>query len=420
MKPVNCDKNNCPAFRRNLYKMEGYLSIREAAEKWGVSERRINQYCTQGRIAGAEQFGGAWAIPENAKKPEDPRRRKKQLVVHKKPQKQKLFPDFMPLMNTPFEPGYCVQTIENMRPGPKKDIALAEYHYFSGQAEKAMRETEGYLTAQDSAVRLSACWIFAYSCLTMGRIDHARRALQQIKNTLADGGKTSPAVRAMEAFVAFAAAVLLHLPLPEEMPPTQTFLPLLPPGVRAFALYVQAHYLYLKEQYAHSAGIVEAALAMGASEYPISAIYLHLVAVMNYMSLRQTAQAQSHLLQAWQIARPDDLIEAFGEHHGLLGGMLEAVIRPEWPEDFHRIIDITYRFSWGWRRVHNPVTGHDVADDLTTTEFALAMLAARNWTNQEIAQYLNLSVNTVKHHLSKAMKKLNVSHRKDLKQYMLQ
>ena len=234
--------------------MEGYLSIREAAEKWGVSERRINQYCTQGRIAGAEQFGGAWAIPENAKKPEDPRRRKKQLVVHKKPQKQKLFPDFMPLMNTPFEPGYCVQTIENMRPGPKKDIAPAEYHYFSGQAEKAMRETEGYLTAQDSAVRLSACWIFAYSCLTMGRIDHARRALQQIKNTLADGGKTSPAVRAMEAFVAFAAAVLLHLPLPEEMPPTQTFLPLLPPGVRAFALYVQAHYLYLKEQYAHSAG----------------------------------------------------------------------------------------------------------------------------------------------------------------------
>ena len=420
MKPVNCDKNNCAAFGRNLYKMEGYLSIREAAEKWGVSERRINQYCTQGRIAGAEQFGGAWAIPENAKKPEDPRRRKKQLVVHKKPQKQKLFPDFMPLMNTPFESGYCVQTIENMRPGPKKDIALAEYHYFSGQAEKAMRETEGYLTAQDSAVRLSACWIFAYSCLTMGRIDHARRALQQIKNTLADGGKTSPAVRAMEAFVAFAAAVLLHLPLPEEMPPTQTFLPLLPPGVRAFALYVQAHDLYLKEQYAHSAGIVEAALAMGASEYPISAIYLHLVAVMNYMSLRQTAQAQSHLLQAWQIARPDDLIEAFGEHHGLLGGMLEAVIRPGWPEDFHRIIDITYRFSWGWRRVHNPVTGHDVADDLTTTEFALAMLVARNWTNQEIAQYLNLSVNTVKHHLSKAMKKLNVSHRKDLKQYMLQ
>nr|WP_279221202.1 helix-turn-helix transcriptional regulator [Agathobaculum sp. Marseille-P7918] len=99
--------------------------------------------------------------------------------------------------------------------------------------------------------------------------------------------------------------------------------------------------------------------------------------------------------------------------------MLEATIKPNWPEDFKRIIDITYRFSSGWRRVHNPITGHDVADDLTTTEFAMAMLAARNWTNQEIADYLNISVNTVKSHLSEAMKKLHVENRKDLKQYML-
>ena len=57
--------------------MEGYLSIREAAEKWGVSQRRINQYCAEGRIPGAERFGGSWAIPENARKPGDPRREKK-------------------------------------------------------------------------------------------------------------------------------------------------------------------------------------------------------------------------------------------------------------------------------------------------------------------------------------------------------
>ena len=31
-----------------------YITVREAAEKWGVSERRINQYCAEGRIPGAE------------------------------------------------------------------------------------------------------------------------------------------------------------------------------------------------------------------------------------------------------------------------------------------------------------------------------------------------------------------------------
>ena len=81
---------------------------------------------------------------------------------------------------------------------------------------------------------------------------------------------------------------------------------------------------------------------------------------MDYMSMKQVGCAQAHLLTAWEIARPDDLIEGFGEHHGLLGGMLEAVLKPAWPENFKRIIDITCRFSAGWRRVHNPETGHDV------------------------------------------------------------
>ena len=80
-----------------------------------------------------------------------------------------------------------------MEAGPKKDIALAEYHYFSGQAEKAMQETEGYLTAADGGIRLSACLLFAYACLSMGRIDHARNALGEIRRTLASGGEMTPA-----------------------------------------------------------------------------------------------------------------------------------------------------------------------------------------------------------------------------------
>ena len=44
------------------------------------------------------------------------------------------------------------------------------------------------------------------------------------------------------------------------------------------------------------------------------------------------------------------------------------------------------------------------------------MLAARGWTTQEIAEYLNISANTVKRHISEAMKKLRVENRKDLLQ----
>lgn len=307
-----------------------------------------------------------------------------------------------------------------MTEGTQRDIATAEYSYFCGRPEEAAKEAEAYLTDPDMGARLSACLIYAYANLSIGEIQRAKFALGELNASLAAAGEQSDQFRAAAAFIASTGAVLLHLPLPEEMPETESFLPRLPPGLRAFAMYVQAHYLYLKEKYEHSAGIVEATLAMGAENYPIPAIYLHLVAVMDYMSLKQPDRAETHLLTAWEIALPDDLIEGFGEHHGLLGAMLEAVIKPKWPKDFKRIIDITYRFSSGWRRVHNPLTGHDVADDLTTTEFAIAMLAARDWTNREIAEHLKISANTVKSHISEAMKKLNVSARKELKQYMLQ
>ena len=402
--------------------MKNYLSIRETAEKWGVSERRINQYCSEGRIPGAQRFGRSWAIPDDAQKPEDPRRAQRQ--AKSAPSEMPVtglldHTNLMPLMNTAFAPGRCREAVEAMAAGPQRDIALAEYYYFSGQPEKAAKEAEAYLTSSDLGARLSAFLIYAYANLSIGEIPRARFALGELSASLAAAGEQSPQFRAAAAFIASTGAVLLHLPLPEEMPETDSFLPLLPPGLRAFALYVQAHYLYLKGEYAHSSGIVEATLDMGAAHYPIPAIYLHLVAVMDYMSLKQSDRAESHLLAAWEIARPDDLIEGFGEHHGLLGAMLEAVIKPKWPKDFKRIIDITYRFSSGWRRVHNPITGHDVADDLTTTEFSMAMLAARGWTNQEIAEHLNISANTVKSHISEAMKKLNVGTRKELKQYML-
>ncbi|MHB8276828.1 MAG: helix-turn-helix domain-containing protein [Candidatus Humimicrobiaceae bacterium] len=53
--------------------MKNYISVREAADKWGVSERRVNQYCLQDRIPGVSKFGRSWAIPKDAVKPSDPR-----------------------------------------------------------------------------------------------------------------------------------------------------------------------------------------------------------------------------------------------------------------------------------------------------------------------------------------------------------
>lgn len=47
-----------------------YVSVKEIAEKWNVSERSVRNYCAEGRIDGAFLTGKTWNIPEIAKKPE--------------------------------------------------------------------------------------------------------------------------------------------------------------------------------------------------------------------------------------------------------------------------------------------------------------------------------------------------------------
>lgn len=49
------------------------MSAKEAAAKWGISQRRVAILCSENRIANAEMIGNMWLIPMNAKKPVDAR-----------------------------------------------------------------------------------------------------------------------------------------------------------------------------------------------------------------------------------------------------------------------------------------------------------------------------------------------------------
>ena len=294
---------------------------------------------------------------------------------------------------------------------------MAHALYFRGQATLAAETARPYLDATDPALRYSACFICGYASLSLNRIADARRCLAGILDTPTD--EESPAVHATHILFASAASVLLHLPSPYS---AEEFYPLashLPEGLRLFASYVMAHALYLRGEYGRSLGMAENALIMKQESYPISELFLHLSASMACMSLKNVDAAKTHFETAWSIARPDGLIELIGEHHGLLQGLIEACLKQQYPDDFARIIEITYRFSYGWRRIHNPDSGEDVADDLTTTEFTMAMLACRGWTNAEIARHMEVSPGTVKNRLSGVYAKLGIGTRAELVAHML-
>lgn len=53
-----------------------YITVKETAEKWGITTRRVQVLCAQGKIPGAVRFGTTWAIPKDAIKPVDRRYKK--------------------------------------------------------------------------------------------------------------------------------------------------------------------------------------------------------------------------------------------------------------------------------------------------------------------------------------------------------
>ena len=53
--------------------MLSYMSAKEAAEKWHISQRRVSVLCSEKRIDGAMMVGNMWIIPSNAEKPVDKR-----------------------------------------------------------------------------------------------------------------------------------------------------------------------------------------------------------------------------------------------------------------------------------------------------------------------------------------------------------
>ena len=54
-----------------------YMTLKQAGEKWGISPRMINYYCSAGRITKAEKMGTVWLIPKDAEKPVDGRLKEK-------------------------------------------------------------------------------------------------------------------------------------------------------------------------------------------------------------------------------------------------------------------------------------------------------------------------------------------------------
>lgn len=396
-----------------------FESVQQAAERLGVNIRTIQKWAKEGRIPGAARHGRSWMIPSDFVPAEQqeaqPKRVELQFSDDSRPIRIA-----MPLLNSAYPLGKCREFIETIPDEDDRAIAWGEYYYFSGQAELAAKQMEPYQDSADPALRYSANLVGFFANFTRGHTHLAMHAFDQLQKDLRKGLQTeaAPLLHAIGAFTVTASSVLLHLPMVYDID-LQQFLIYLPGGLKLWACYMLAHKAYLEKNYSGSLAIAELALSISPQLYPIATVYVHLVAAMDLMSLMRVEEAKRHIAQAWVLAQPDGFIEPIGEHHGLLQGMVEIFFRKDYPEEFEKIIAITYSFSAGWRKIHSLLAKHEVADNLTTTEFTIAMLYNRGWTAKEIAAHMELSPRTITNTIQVIYQKLGISGKQELGQFML-
>lgn len=384
-----------------------YETVGEAAVRLGVNVRTVQKWAASGKLPGAVKAGRDWQIPVS----------KEQLAEHAVCRVH----NPMPLLNSAFPLGKCTRYIAQMKEKEEQDIAWGEYYYFSGQAEKAAKKVELYLNSQEDTLRYSAAWIYAFSNLTCDKIALTQYAIEIIKRDMLEKKKELelPEQKAMRVFVYTAATVLLHLTVEQDIEPLEQYLRYLPGGLKVFGGYVLAHKAYLNKNYERTLAIADMTLALSDAVYPIPTIYMYNIKAMAMMNLMRVDEAKKCFMKAWDYARQDRLIEVFAEHHGLLQGMVEVCLKENEPEAFQEIADIVYRFSAGWRKVHKIEERREIADNLSTTEFTVAMLYNRKWTIKEIAHHMGVSERTIRKHLDVIYDKLDIHSRQELEKYML-
>ena len=376
----------------------GYVLAKELSKKWNLSIRSIQQYCADGRIAGAKKMGNTWMIPSEAPKPSD----------NQKPTELYLS---------------CLDALEFRKddtmlklPIDHKDHKALILHYEIaflrgeiGLASKLLKDFDFVGT-----LNIPAMNIVAADALATGNIalfDQMMGLFSSIKETYA--GEMVADLAALSEYSYHAA---MHVASQEidvfsfiEFPITT---------YKAALLY-DSYYFYCHQNYERVAGILESILGNPYKDkFSVIDIYIHLLCGLAFKALRLEQRSDYHLERALDLALPYGFIMPFADFMFDYGFQLENAMRKRSPEFHHRVIQTCDKIWRNWVVLHNKYKEVDVPVCLSRKEMQVAFYMVQGFTNQKIAKYMGCSLSYVKKINISIFTKLMIDKRSELKKYI--
>ena len=409
-------------------KQQTKMTAQEAAAKWEISLRRVQDYCKRGKVHGAERLGRNWVLPADAVRPTDGR------TKEGRKESADLRIAFMPMpRKTPFlhmtdlysEAGEAERSVEALADNPEAQTLLAaEIAYNRGEIDKVYETTQDLLERHSGFYAvISAGMLLALCAIWRGDLALWRKA----KMHIAEAPAKSDDQRDIVAFSLTAVDSMLYdvNAFPDWFK-IGCFEPLHPDSLPAVKVFY-AKYLYATA-YAVATREVEVegmhGLAMMgmipltlepmisqamADKSLISEIYLRMACAAIYHTAGNDAQAIRHIDRAVALALPDGLYGLLAEYGRVLGILLEQRLSAVDVEAWHKVRALYRVYNEGWTRLSGTVRGKQLTTLLSAKEREVAKLAAFGMKNAAIADKLHMSVSAVKQAINNVSNKTGVT-----------
>lgn len=388
-----------------------YISIEEAAKKWGLSKRFVQLLCSNGRIEGATRLGRAWMIPHNAKKPIDGRT---------KAARSKRDGD-MPLpRKTPFlymtdlynTPGTADDVGESLAFNHEAQVLFeAEVAYSRGEIDKVY-DIANYLLSKHSdfyAVQ-SAGMLLAMCAVWKGDIEMWRKAKIHISEAPAKNDNDRDV---MQLAISAVDIMVYNVESFPEWFKKGRFEPIHKDAYPAAKVYY-AKYLYALG-YAVAMGLVKVDGTQGlyimsvisfsvetliswarANNTIMAEIYLRLTCAAIYHNCGKDEDAIYHIDKAIELALPDKFYGVLAEYCRALDSLMEKRLSLIDEGVWKEVKKLYKIYNEGWSKLSGAVRGKTILTTLSDKEREVAKLAAFGMGNQEIADHLHISLSVVK------------------------
>ena len=406
-----------------------YINARQAAEKWGLTVRRVQDLCRSHAIDGAQRWGRDWMIPVDCPRPADRRRKEKNVVPRFQLPKQTASLVITDLYR---EPGTLDTVIEAQRHRPEAyKLLQSQAAYCRGDVERscalAMELLDapcghnlqigcGLMLAMDAVVNGDIrLWRQAKRCISEAPCHHEGEIQARVFWLAVVDGEIRVTERYPEWFKRGCFDVL----------PADAY-----PAVRFY--YLQYLSVLCHEFAVGHRGTPDSQAMMGMLPKigeplisqtrkigsVVSEIYLRLICAEAYQNLGQKDYAVEHLDMAIALALPDGLYMLLAEYYQQLDFLMEQRLQAADAVAAAKVKALHKKYIVGRTRLHNAELGRQVSVELTTREREVAKHAAFGLSNKEIADRLGISVNTVKQSLRTAMDKTGVERRSELFRYL--